>query len=177
MILTATQASSKLGVSSCTLRRWHRQGKIAALRSPSGVRLYNVTNIMGSGQGQVAPSSSSSSSSAISLGSSNRAPPSPSPKNYIYARVSSAKQKADLERQKQLLLNKHPQYELISDIGSGINFKRPGLRSLLELSRRGLVKEVSNFLNFLAIWVWIWIPPSNKRRRGSPPAMNVGVGA
>jgi hypothetical protein len=132
---------------------------------------------MGSGQGQVAPSSSSSSSSAISLGSSNRAPPSPSPKNYIYARVSSAKQKADLERQKQLLLNKHPQYELISDIGSRINFKRPGLHSLLELSRRGLVKEVSNFLYFLVIWVWIWIPPSNKRRRGSPPAMNVGVGA
>ena len=152
MILTATQASSKLGVSSCTLCRWHRQGKITALWSPSSVRLYNVTKIMGSGQGQVTPSfSSSSSSSAISLGSSNRAPLSPSPKNYIYACISSAKQKADLERQKQLLLNKHPQYELISDIGSGINFKRPGLHSLLELSRRGLVKEVSNFLNFLVI--------------------------
>jgi len=94
MLLTATQASSKLGVSSCTLRRWHRQGKIAALRSPSGVRLYDVTNIMGSGQGQAAPSCSSapsSSSSAISLGSSSRASPSPSPKSYIYARVSSGK--------------------------------------------------------------------------------------
>src|SRR4051812_1311161 len=152
MLLTAAQASSKLGVSSCTLRRWHRQGKITALRSPSGVRLYDVTNIMGSEQRQAAPSASSSSSSAISLGSSSRASLLPSPKSYIYAHVSSAKQKADLERQKQLLLNKHPQYELISDIGSGINFKRPGLRSLLEFSRRGLVKEVSNFLNLLATW-------------------------
>ena len=48
-----------------------------------------------------------------------------------------------------LLINKYPQYKLISDIRSGINFKRPGLHSLLELSCRRLVKEVSNFL---AIW-------------------------
>src|SRR5215212_5818780 len=142
MLLTATQASSKLGVSSCTLRRWHRQGKIAALRSPSGVRLYDVSNIMEQGHPSSSSSSSSSSSTTSSsstgaLGfSSNKASTSPSPKNYIYARVSSAKQKADLERQKELLHNKYPQHELISDIGSGINFKRPGLRSLLELSCR-----------------------------------------
>ena len=61
---------------------------------------------------------------------------------FVYARISSPKQKEDLERQKQYLLSQFPNHHLISDIGSGINFKRPGLRSLLERSSRGLVKEV-----------------------------------
>ena len=51
---------------------------------------------------------------------------------FLYARVSSVKQKEDLERQKQL----------ISDIGSGVNFKRPGLKTLLERASRGMVSEI-----------------------------------
>ena len=70
-------------------------------------------------------------------------PPPPSPNEcFVYARVSSPKQKEDLEKQKQYLLSQFSNHHLISDIGSGINFKRPGLRSLLERSSRGLVKEV-----------------------------------
>jgi len=111
-------------------------GKITAFCSPSSVRLYDVSNI-------TEPSSSPSSSIVTS-----RTLPPPNPTGYIYARVSSAKQKAEPERQKQLLLNKYPQYELISDVGSGINFKQAGLRSLLERSRRGLVKEVTFFFFF-----------------------------
>ena len=65
-----------------------------------------------------------------------------SKKNYLYARVSSQKQKQDLERQKEILLKKYPTYELISDIGSGINFKRKGLQTLLEQSCKGLVREI-----------------------------------
>ena len=101
MLLTAAQASSTLGVSSCTLRRWHREGKITAFRSPSGVRLYDVSNIL-------EPTASSPSSSSSSSTVTSRTLPSPNPTGYIYTRVSSAKQKADLERQKQLLLNKYP---------------------------------------------------------------------
>src|SRR5260363_198734 len=128
MFLTATQASSTLGVSSCTLRRWHRKGKIAAFHSPGGVRLYDVSNIVGSTTTTTTTTSSSSSSS--------------SPKSYVYARVSSSKQKADLERQQEFLLTKCPQHELVSDIGSGINFKRPGLRTILEQASRRMVAEV-----------------------------------
>ncbi len=128
MFVTATQASSILGVSSCTLRRWHRNGKITAFRSPGGVRLYDVSNIVGS---TTTTTTSSSSSSSFSM-----------QKSYIYARVSSAKQKEDLKRQQQFLLTKCPQHELISDIGSGINFKRPGLRTILEQASRGMVAEV-----------------------------------
>ena len=47
-----------------------------------------------------------------------------------------SKQKEDLEKQKQYLLSQFPNHCLISDIGSGINFKRSGLRSLLERSSR-----------------------------------------
>ena len=142
MLLTAAQASSTLGVSSCTLCRWHREGKITAFRSPSGVHLYDVSNILEPTASSPFPFSSSSTVTSRTLPSSN-------PTGYIYAQVSSAKQKADLERQKQLLLNKYPQHELVSDVGSGINFKRAGLRSLLECSRRRLVKEVTFFFFFL----------------------------
>ncbi|RHZ76817.1 hypothetical protein Glove_189g19 [Diversispora epigaea] len=47
MFLTTAQASSTLGVSSCTFRRWHHKGKITAFRSPgdvsSIVRSYTIT--------------------------------------------------------------------------------------------------------------------------------------
>ena len=36
----------------------------------------------------------------------------------------------------------HPGYAVVSDVGSGINFKRRGLRSVLERSMRGEVAEV-----------------------------------
>nr|WP_317271460.1 recombinase family protein [Arthrospira sp. PLM2.Bin9] len=41
-----------------------------------------------------------------------------------YARVSSRGQKADLDRQAEKLLEVHPNGELITDIASGLNFKR-----------------------------------------------------
>ena len=52
--------------------------------------------------------------------------------NYIYARVSSLGQKEDLERQKNLLQTKYPNYKLITDIGSGMNLNRTGLRKIID---------------------------------------------
>ncbi|PKC74416.1 hypothetical protein RhiirA1_409244, partial [Rhizophagus irregularis] len=52
--------------------------------------------------------------------------------------------KEDLERQKQYLLSQFLNHFLISDIGSSINFKRSGLRSLLERSSRGLIKQMNS---------------------------------
>ena len=52
-----------------------------------------------------------------------------------YCRVSSNKQKDDLERQidnmKIYLDSLNKSYEIITDIGSGINYKKKGLRDLL----------------------------------------------
>lgn len=62
--------------------------------------------------------------------------------NYIYARVSSIHQKGDLERQVNFLCELYPKHKVIRDIGSGLNFKRRGFRSLLEQIRKGSVGEV-----------------------------------
>ncbi len=54
-----------------------------------------------------------------------------------YCRVSSYQQKIDLERQVQLMKEKYPNAEIIKDIGSGLNFKRKGLKTLLERAMSG----------------------------------------
>ena len=62
-----------------------------------------------------------------------------------YCRVSSPKQKTsgDMCRQVEALQQQYPSISrIIQDVGSGLNYKRKGLRSLLELIYKGMVKEV-----------------------------------
>jgi putative resolvase len=40
------------------------------------------------------------------------------------------------------MLDQYPGHTVVSDVGSGLNFKRKGLLSLLEQSERGLVQEI-----------------------------------
>jgi len=66
-------------------------------------------------------------------------------KNYIYTRVSSKKQSDDLSRQVEFIKNKRPEYTSyisISDIGSGINFNRKGLTTILDTALQGTLGEV-----------------------------------
>lgn len=63
-------------------------------------------------------------------------------KKIVYSRVSSKKQTEDLERQTQYLHEKYPEYEIISDVGSGINFSRKGFRSILNYLFQGQIQEV-----------------------------------
>jgi putative resolvase len=60
----------------------------------------------------------------------------------IYCRVSSAKQKEDLQRQIQTLREQYPTYQEFSDICSGLQYKRKGLSRLLECVQAGTIKEV-----------------------------------
>jgi len=63
----------------------------------------------------------------------------------LYARVSSQKQKeaGDLERQITVLKKHCPDHDkLIVDIASGLNFKRKGLLSILDLVEEGNVGTV-----------------------------------
>jgi predicted site-specific integrase-resolvase len=68
----------------------------------------------------------------------------------LYSRVSSAKQRNDLERQQEYLKSNLPhehsgqKVDLIEvyDIGSGINFKRPGLLRVLGLVKSGRVSKL-----------------------------------
>ena len=64
-------------------------------------------------------------------------------RSYIYARVSSSKQRGDLDRQIADLQKAYPDHIVIKDIASGVNFKRKGLCSLLELVLSGVVSEVA----------------------------------
>ena len=63
-----------------------------------------------------------------------------------YCRVSSHKQKDDLERQidnvKTYLLTKGQSFEIISDIGSGINYKKKGLQELIRRISQNQVEKV-----------------------------------
>ena len=115
MFIPSRKASEYLGVHPNTLRSWADNGKIRYIRNPAGQRLYDVTSIEQS---------------------------SPTCKSYCYCRVSSAKQRDDLERQKEYMHSRYPEHEILSDIGSGINFKRQNLIALLEQTMLGNVREV-----------------------------------
>lgn len=100
--------SKLLGVTPKTLSRWADEGKIQTFKTDGGQRRYLYTDI----PEEIIQKEGK--------------------KKVIYARVSSRKQSGDLERQIALLKSKYPGYEVVSDIGSGINFKRHGLITLLD---------------------------------------------
>lgn len=64
---------------------------------------------------------------------------------FLYARVSSPKQKqaGDLERQIDLLKQHCPDHHrVVTDVGSGLNFKRSGFLTVLDAVEGGRVEKV-----------------------------------
>ena len=104
------EAVEKTGLHPHTLRKYADEGIIPCVRTPSGQRLFDIDTWIGEQQPTV---------------------------TILYARVSSHKQKDDLERQIAYLRSKEPDGDIITDIASGINFKRRGLKTLLERSLSG----------------------------------------
>ena len=62
--------------------------------------------------------------------------------NIIYARVSSLQQINDLNRQIKKLKDLYPDYKLISDIGSGINLNKRGLKKIIDLAISGKINNL-----------------------------------
>jgi predicted site-specific integrase-resolvase len=66
--------------------------------------------------------------------------------NFIYCRVSSKKQVDDLHRQiefvKEYKSGIYSNYTSLSDVGSGINFKRKGVETILESCLQGTIGEI-----------------------------------
>lgn len=118
--ITHQQACHFYGVSKNTLRSWADLNKVIYKRKPSGHRIYFIP------------------SNDIETNTQKHK----KRQNFVYCRVSSTKQKDDLVRQSTFLLNKYPDYKVIKDIGSGLNYKRKGLIKLLELSNKGEVNEI-----------------------------------
>ena len=109
------EAAAALGVSITTLRRWEASGKLAAEHTAGGHRRYDLAKIKPELFRAAAESSR---------------------RSVAYARVSSHDQKDDLERQKQLLelycARQGWTFEVIADLGSGMNYQKKGLKKLLE---------------------------------------------
>jgi len=63
-------------------------------------------------------------------------------KLICYCRVSSQKQKADLERQINVMKEKYPNHLIISDIGSGLNFKRNWLLDIINMAIKNQVGKL-----------------------------------
>jgi putative resolvase len=115
MLVPLREAVQRLGLSPNTLRKYADQGIIPFMRTKSGQRRFDVDAYIGR-----------QSRAAV----------------ICYARVSSNKQRDDLQRQIEYLKKHKPGGEVISDVGSGINYKRRGLRAILERVLRGDKLEV-----------------------------------
>jgi putative resolvase len=112
--LSIQQASEFLGVSPQTLRRWEREGRIApAKRTPGSHRRYDSSDLC-------ACKHESHEKTNLTL---------------AYARVSSHDQKEDLTRQENMLelfcASHGWVYEVLSDLGSGLNYHKKGLKQLI----------------------------------------------
>lgn len=115
-LYTPSELSKLLKVSPETLKYWENTGQIKATKTKGGHRRYHY--------------------------SVPDVPTDKPKKQFIYARVSSFKQKADLERQVAALKAAHPTFEVVQDIGSGINFRRRGLNTILDSVFAGDVSDV-----------------------------------
>jgi predicted site-specific integrase-resolvase len=122
----ASKAARYYNISESNLRLWAREGRIPVKKSITGRYQYFIP----------IKSAGTSSNSA-----SGRNPNQLSPR-IIYARVSSRHQQHDLERQIVWLQQKYPEYTLVTDIGSGINYKRKGFQTILEHLFSGNIEEV-----------------------------------
>lgn len=114
-LVSIQEAANFLGVSTQTLRRWEREGKdIAVERTKGKQRRYDLSKMRPLATGP----------EMLSKGTT-----------LAYARVSSHDQKEDLHRQEKMLemfCSSHGwTFEIISDLGSGMNYHKRGLKKLL----------------------------------------------
>ena len=126
-LLSIGKASKLLGVTIQTLRNWDKQGLLKPDELTKGgerrSKLETLKNI----------------NKNIKFNSDNL-------KTIAYARVSSHDQKDDLIRQVQILelycSKQGFDYEIIQDLGSGMNYYKKGLTKLLNLILDGNVKRL-----------------------------------
>lgn len=124
--MSPKEFASRIGVSVKTLQRWDVSGKLIAHRTPTNRRFYTedqykkVMNIVEDDNTR---------------------------KNIIYARVSSAGQKDDLKNQVEFLktycnANGVIINDVITDIGSGLNYNRKKWNVLLDEVISGKINKI-----------------------------------
>ena len=120
-IVAIGEAAKALGVSITTLRRWEAEGRLVPEHTAGKHRRYDLAKLK---------------PELFFAGSDER-------RTIAYARVSSHDQKEDLERQKQVLelycARQGWTFEVIADLGSGMNYRKKGLQRLLDAIVEGQV--------------------------------------
>ena len=116
MYVSPGEAAKHYSVTTNTIRLWADTGKIKYIKTSGGHRRYLIEDKI----------------KDINI----------KRRKIIYCRVSSKKQVRDLERQVGYLRSKYPDYEVITDIGSGINFKRPGFLQIMAALIDGYIEKV-----------------------------------
>ncbi|GAB1539539.1 IS607-like element ISTko1 family transposase [Scytonema sp. NUACC21] len=116
MFLTPKEVQKRYGFHPRTLVDWANEGKIECLKSPGGHRRYSVASL-----------------EKIKTNSTT---------TVLYARVSTTSQKDDLKAQVDYLGKKYPESECITDLGSGLNFKRKKFIQLMERVANGEVDTI-----------------------------------
>ena len=124
-LLRVGQTANLLGIHINTLRTLHKQGVfIPAKITDKGTRYYSEQQIQ----------------DYIGI------KPAKQRKIVGYCRVSSAKQKQDLDRQVEniqtYMLSRGYQFEIITDVGSGINYTKKGLMQLIGMIENNEVEKI-----------------------------------
>jgi len=109
--VTPREAANALGVNPRTLARWSEDGKIKAIKTEAGQRRYDIAEYLKQKSGTTELARRST---------------------VLYARVSTSSQRDDLKRQTEALTTSYPGGEIITEIGSGLNFRRRKLNAILE---------------------------------------------
>lgn len=117
-LVNISEAARILGVTTTTLRNWDKKGLLKPDELTKGkARRYRIESLRNINRNIIFTKDDL--------------------KTIAYARVSSYDQKEDLNRQVQLLelyCAKHGyKYEVIQDIGSGMNYYKKGLTKLIDL--------------------------------------------
>ena len=118
-MLKTKQACELLGIHPNTLRKWADNGKIKYIRQKNGNRLFDIEPFINPEESEEKEKT-----------------------KFIYARVSTRKQKDDLSNQVKYLRERYPTHNFIEDYGSGLNFKRKGFQRLLGEVLLGRVSEI-----------------------------------
>lgn len=126
--LSPQDASRILGVPKPTLRRWAESKQIDCIRNdgPKSKRYYDVQGFLDKQQG-------------VTVSKQDKNIPTD---KIVYARVSTRNQRDDLERQVQYLRQRYPDHDIITDVASGLNFNRQGLKTILDKALQGTLKQI-----------------------------------
>lgn len=123
-LMSIGKFAKKIGVSVATLRRMEAKGELLPAHVSSGGTRYYSTE-------QLKKFISSNNKQKLVVG---------------YCRVSTPSQKDDLKNQvnnvKSYMVAKGYQYEIIEDIGSGINYNKKGLKQLIDKINNQEVSKV-----------------------------------